>query len=353
MIHPPTRRRTKGDTMGLPVLIGIYTRLNDDHLQRVLEELRKRQLSVVHFDSADFPQSLHLAARFDARQSYWQGDFIHQGFHYRLEDFRSIWYRRPSRRYTFISGLSEVGYQYAKAEAQRGFEGLLRSLPCLWVSHPDAIWAAEWKPKQMCYAKQLGLRVPRTLLTNDPEAAWSFFEECQGEVIYKPLSQGIPRPQIGEPWQGAVYTSKLTRSILQEHLSTIAFTTALFQEYISKAFELRINVIGSHVFAAEIHSQHSKRAKIDFRLGYEDLHYGIHKLPVSIEKACRQLVRLLDLQFSAIDMLVTPDGEYVFLELNSNGQWGWIENHTGLPLTETLANLLEKGQAEEGTKKED
>lgn len=336
--------------MSAPGLIGIYTRLDDDHLQRVLDELRKRQLSAVCFDRTDFPQSLSLIARLDARYPHWQGDFIHQGSHYRLEDFRSIWYRRPGGRYTFMAGLSEVGYQYARAEAQRGFEGLLRSLPCLWVSYPDAIRAAEWKPKQMEYAQQLGLRVPRTLLTNDPQAALCFFEECQGEVIYKPLSQGIPHAQVGEPWQGAVYTTKLTRSALQEHLPTIAFTTNLFQEYISKAFELRINVIGSRVFAAEIYSQHSERAKVDFRLAYEDLHYGIHTLPASIEEACRQLVQLLDLQFSAIDMLVTPAEEYVFLELNSNGQWGWIEHHTGLPLTETLVNLLARGQVEECAK---
>ncbi|SRR5579875_68776 len=100
-------------------------------LQRVLDELRKRQLSAVCFDRADFPHSLQLAAQLDTEQFHWQGSFLHQGIHYRLEDFRSIWYRRPGRSYTFTAGLSEAGYQYARAEAQRGFEGLLRSLPCL------------------------------------------------------------------------------------------------------------------------------------------------------------------------------------------------------------------------------
>ena len=132
-------------------LIGVYTRSGDDHLQRVLDELHTRRLAIVCFDSADFPLSLHLAARFDAGQPSWQGDFDHQGQHYRLEDFCSIWYRRPSRTYTFASGLSDAGYQYAKAEARRGFEGVLYSLPCLWVSHPDAILAAEWKPGQLFY----------------------------------------------------------------------------------------------------------------------------------------------------------------------------------------------------------
>jgi glutathione synthase/RimK-type ligase-like ATP-grasp enzyme len=331
-------------------LIGIYTRSEDDHLQRVLNSLHRRGLAAVRFDSADFPLSLHLAARFDAEQPSWQGDFVHQGQHYRLENFQSIWYRRPSRMYTFASGLSEAGYEYAKAEAQRGFEGVLYSLPCLWVSHPDTIRAAEWKPRQLFYAQQLGLRVPRTIITNNEQTALQFFDECQGNVAYKPLSQGYPRPKVGEVWRGAVYTTRLTRSALHEHLSSVAITATCFQEYIEKAFELRVNVIGTRVFAAEIHSQHSEQARIDFRLGYGDLTYAIHTLPASVEEACRALVRRFGLQFAALDLLVTPDGQYVFVDLNSNGQWGWIENHTGLPLTETLVNLLESGLAGEGMK---
>ena len=69
-----------------------------------------------------------------------------------------------------------------------------------------------------------------------------------------------------------------------------------------------------------------------------------HKLLI----AC-PLVRRFGLQFAALDLLVTPGGRYVFVDLNSNGQWGWIENQTGLPLTETLVTLLEQGQkGEEG-----
>lgn len=171
-------------------------------------------------------------------------------------------------------------------------------------------------------------------------------------MVYKPLSQGFPRPKVGDIWQGAVYTTQLTRSAFQEHLSSIAITATCFQEYIDKAFELRINIIGERVFAAEIHSQHSQYARIDFRLGYGDLHYAIHTLPASIEKACKALVRRFRLQFAALDLLVTPDGQYVFVDLNSNGQWGWIENHTGLPLTAMLVDLLQRGQTNQEGKKD-
>lgn len=332
--------------MSRPNLVGIYTRPGDDHLERVLSALCKRRLAVVCFDSADFPQSLRLCARLAPGEPAWHGDFLYQGERYRLEDFRSIWYRRPSGSYRFVTGLSEAGYEYARAEAHKGFEGVLRALTCLWISHPDAIRAAEWKPKQLSYAGHVGLRVPRTLITSDGQAALQFFEECQGNVAYKPLSQGAPLPKAGEVWQGAVYTTRITRAALQEHLAAIEVTATCFQEYIEKRFEVRVNVIGSQVFAAEIQSQHSERARVDFRLGYADLRYAIHTLPPVVEEACRRLVCLFGLQFAAIDLLVTAEGKYIFIDLNANGQWGWIENQTGLPLTETLVDLLARGREE-------
>jgi glutathione synthase/RimK-type ligase-like ATP-grasp enzyme len=138
----------------------------------------------------------------------------------------------------------------------------------------------------------------------------------------------------------------VTRAALHEHLAAVGVTATCFQEYIEKRFEVRVNVIGSQVFAAELHTQHSERARVDFRLGYGDIGYAIHTLPASVEAACRRLVRLFGLQFAAIDLLVTPQEEYVFVDLNSNGQWGWIENQTGLPLTETLIDLLAGGREE-------
>jgi glutathione synthase/RimK-type ligase-like ATP-grasp enzyme len=327
-------------TIRHPPLIGIYTRASDDHLERVVTELQRRHYSWVRFDSSDFPQGLELAARFDPGEQAWQGEFLLGGTIYRLEEVRSIWYRRPSKRYAFPPGLSEAGYEYAKAEAQKGFGGLLHGLSTRWVSHPDAIGAAAWKPQQLAYARQVGLRIPKTLITNDAQAAFQFFEECRGEMIYKPFTQGVPRPRRGESWEGAVYTTKLTRALLVEHAPDIALTAHLFQEAVPKAFELRITVIGTRVFAAEIHSQHSDQAKVDFRLGYPDLIYGVHQLPPAIEHGCLALVQRFRLRFAAIDMIVTPHGDYIFLEVNGNGQWGWIEQQTGLPLTEALVDLL-------------
>ncbi|HEU5378468.1 MAG TPA: hypothetical protein VFV38_23845 [Ktedonobacteraceae bacterium] len=125
-----------------------------------------------------------------------------------------------------------------------------------------------------------------------------------------------------------------------EQETSLHQTACLFQEEIPKELELRITVIGKRVFAAEIFSQQSPRTQVDFRQAYADLHYGIHTLPPTIHNQCLALTKALGLTFAAIDMVLTPDHRYVFLELNCSGQWAWIGQATGLPLCETLVDVL-------------
>lgn len=118
------------------------------------------------------------------------------------------------------------------------------------------------------------------------------------------------------------------------------------QEYISKRVELRVTVVGSRVFAAEIHSQVNSSTKHDWRrYDLDRTPHMRHPLPPSVEACCVQLVQTLRLNFGAIDMIVTPSGEYVFLEINGNGQWGWIEDLTGLPIADAIVELLVAGEA--------
>ncbi len=137
-----------------------------------------------------------------------------------------------------------------------------------------------------------------------------------------------------------------TSQVLPEHLQASArlrHTAHYFQEAIAKDFELRITVVGKRVFAAAIYSQHAQEARIDFRQAYGELRYAIYQLPPAIEEACRRVVQAYGLAYGAIDMAVTPTGAYIFFEINGAGQYHWIEQETGLPITEALVELLVKG----------
>jgi putative transposase len=48
----------------------------------------------------------------------------------------------------------------------------------------------------------------------------------------------------------------------------------------------------------------------------------------------------LGLAYGAVDLILEPSGNYVFLEVNSMGQWHWIEHLVGLPISEAIAEFL-------------
>jgi len=120
----------------------------------------------------------------------------------------------------------------------------------------------------------------------------------------------------------------------------------VFQEYIPKALELRISIVGHQVFAAAIYSQMTERTKHDWRrYDLEKTPHAVYILPAGVERACIDIVQHYGLAFAAIDMVVTPQGDFVFLELNPNGQWLWIERLTGQPISDAIADMLVRAAA--------
>jgi glutathione synthase/RimK-type ligase-like ATP-grasp enzyme len=71
----------------------------------------------------------------------------------------------------------------------------------------------------------------------------------------------------------------------------------------------------------------------------ESLVQGV-ELPPALHDALLALQRRLGLYYGAIDMRLTPDGEYVFLEVNPAGQWLFVERLTGMPIGQAVADLL-------------
>ncbi len=177
---------------------------------------------------------------------------------------------------------------------------------------------------------EAGLRIPRTLIMNDPQHA-RHFAQAVGTVAYKALQ--------GSPLVGG---KSLYTTIIRSPTAigdSVRHTAHLFQEFIPKQFEVRLTVVGRQMFAARIDA-HSNAAKADFRADYDNLTYQPIELPEHVAEGIRLLMHRFGLLYAAHDFLVTEDGQWVYLETNPNGQWGWIEVHTGLPIAAALASLL-------------
>ena len=99
--------------------------------------------------------------------------------------------------------------------------------------------------------------------------------------------------------------------------------------------------MGEHVFTVAIHSQEFDKTREDCRAGnMYDLEHTVYDLPIEIRGKLIEFNRHYSLIFSTFDIIFTPDGEYIFLECNPNGQWYWLESMTKLPMAQTMAKLL-------------
>ena len=205
------------------------------------------------------------------------------------------------------------------------------------MSRPEAIWKAEFKPYQLEVAAALGIATPKTLISNVPDSIREFFALCGQQMIAKPVRSGH---MIKGGIDHAVYTTKIVARDL-EFLEDAAVSPTIFQEFLPKRFDVRVTVVGKKIFAAAIDSQSDPDASVDWRRTSDPQlpHHRI-ELPLSVQNQVLALMEALNLEYGALDLVLTPDGRFVFLEINPNGQWLWLDDMLSLGITTAMADWL-------------
>jgi hypothetical protein len=333
--------------MGYRILI--VTDKVDAHADRLITVLRNQGSEPLRLNISDVPVSTTLSVAF--ADDGWSGS-IRLDANGRRADFTeltSIWWRKPSW-YTFPDDLAPQEREFAMEETEHCMSGLWAALDCFWVSHPENIRRAGYKIGQLRCAARLGFRVPRTVVTTDPDTARAFFDECSGRVVYKVLSDPYLSAQrmIRAGWTDPIPVRSVpTTPITAENLhllDSVRSVPCLFQELVDKHSELRVTVIGSEVFAVEILSQEHEQTRVDWRHTHADLRLRVVRLPDDLSARCVALTKAYGLNFGAIDLILTPSGEHVFLEINPNGQFLFLQERLPeLRLDEAMAALLRAG----------
>ncbi|MCY1072894.1 hypothetical protein [Archangium lansingense] len=300
---------------------------NDPHARCVAQDLERMGKPWRMVDSS----RLSIEGRLEFRAGQKSGSVwtCKDGRPVPLESVETVWHRRRFLPAPLtLPGAQDQ--QYFRREWTEMILGVFSSMDAWFVNEPQRQEAAV-KPLQLRLAERLGLRIPDTLITNDPVAAEAFVERHRGRVVHKTLSPPRHRFLATQKW------SESDRALLPD----LVLAPTIFQEMVTDCRELRITVIGEHVFAAEFRP---RRGLIDGRLDMETP-YRPHTLPGDVSRRLLALVRRLGLVFSTIDMKLTDDGEYIFLELNPMGQYLYVEILAGLPLTAAMAELLASGRA--------
>jgi glutathione synthase/RimK-type ligase-like ATP-grasp enzyme len=309
----------------------IVSNLQDRHAQAVMEALADRGESAVELlDLSLFPTRLTLSMAFEAGE---RGAVLARpgGGRLDLADVRAVWWRRP-QPFGLPASLTDPAHRrLALSEAATAFQGLYRSLDTFWVNEPGRDAAAAHKPFQLSLAQRIGLDVPNTLMTNDPDAARDFWRKYDGEVVYK---QFLALP---DAWR----ETRRLRPEEEALVESVRLAPVIFQRYVEAVADVRVTAVGDELFAAATDVRKAAYPT-DVRLNV-DARYEAHTLPPRVEDDLRTLMRRLGLEYGAIDLRLTPDGRYVFLEINPAGQYLYIELSTGQKISAALAAHLARG----------
>jgi len=310
----------------------IVTNDHDEHADAVILELTKRGVPVFRFHPEDFPHACSVSI--EIQDGRILGELRNADHRVAFDDICAAWYRRSRNLYMGgVSRTSEKLDDYVKTQSTATVVAVCAGLETLWVSHPFKLRRGEVKALQLAEASRAGLKIPHTLISNDPARAATFIDALgDTECAIKPLiAVGVTDDQG--------YRLPLTTTLPAGHpLESLSLAPTMLQPYVDKAFELRCVVIGDKIFSAKMDSQADEKSRIDWRGG--DPAHEIFHLPEHVEASIHRLMDSFGLNFASLDMIVTPEGEYVFLELNPNGQWLWLEFELGMPLVASMADLL-------------
>lgn len=318
--------------------------------------MKKRGETLVQVDWADYPDQCKIHVEYSR-----EGNILTLQTPDHIlspDNVSAVWVRRIRHADSNNPAFDNTAQSFATTEAQ----GVLNALPylwhptCPWVTLPDTIYRACRKPYQAMLAQSLGFEIPNTIFSNDPERAAAFVAK-QGSVALKPVAtlwienptekdQEITDAQLEKNEAvdvdlNVLYTRKFPSAELIPKLGGLRHCPAILQQYIPKDLELRVTVVGEQVFACAIYSQEHAAIQEDWRRQRIDqLRYEPYTLPAETQQMCLKMAKALDLEFGCIDLILTPEGQFVFLEINPLGQWLWIEEKTGMPIAEGIVDLL-------------
>ncbi|MDJ0662584.1 MAG: hypothetical protein QNJ42_24330 [Crocosphaera sp.] len=290
---------------------------SDAHAHHLNNALTEAGATVHYLDTHLFPRQIQLS--WDPCSQ--KGSLIlPTGFQLDFQAIKSVFWR--SFHSVGIPKLEDVHQQrIVFNDAMSALRVMMKACPARWINSWQAYQFHKEKPLQLQTIYQLGVAIPDTLITNNPQEVIQFVNS-HPKVIFKPI-------------YGGSHTQIVTDALLEIKRLSLALKIApiTLQTYIPGT-NVRSYVIDDCVYSAEIRS-----GALDFR---EDANAQLIpiELPSMIKQQCLSIAEALFLKWTAIDWRLTPSGDYVFLEANPSPMFLHFENNTGFPITQRLVELL-------------
>ncbi len=299
----------------------VLTEPEDLHALVVRKALAAKGHEAVLWYGPDFPGRQKASIAFEPEEG-WRWEVKGRDLLMENPSFDTVWFRRPVHP-VMPDSLHPADRVVAGREAAAFVQALWRwpGEEPFWVNPIGSYTRANSKPLQLRAATSAGLAVPPTLFSNDPREVKAFLRRHDNQAIYKSFV-----PAQWETGEGidVLFTADVALDDLPDS-RTLQLAPGIYQRRVEKAFELRATFFGDQVVCARILSQENQVTAGDWRAGFDNLPLEPWTLPEQVARGCRQVLRALGIVFGCVDLVVTPAGEHVFLEVNEMGQFLWLE----------------------------
>lgn len=307
----------------------------DVHTDFIISKLNANgfENNVVRFNTEDFSSNCFFT--YKTENSYLHFQDSQKSIS--AKDIISVWYRRP-KDFPIDPAVKQYS-TFIREQTEAALKGFYFSthFEAKWINPLDSLNRSRLKIQQLELAKRLGFKVPDTIVTNSPNELSAFFEK---HIKVSTKSLDYPNTKV-DGMLFPLYNRVINKAEFKLNIESIKFCPGIFQQFIEKRFDIRVIIIGTTITAFAIFSREHEQSIEDVRgISAFDLRHEVFELPKAIKEKILAFVKEQGLIFSAMDLLYTEDGEYIFLENNPNGQWLWLEEKTGFSLSDIFIKEL-------------
>ncbi|TYC58607.1 hypothetical protein FMN50_09160 [Rhodobacterales bacterium] len=311
-------------------MILIISFAGNEHVLKVTRHL-KSDFEIL--DLAGIPMETRINARAGASVDRLYFD-TSSGRRIDLDKVGAVWNRRIRTFRIDPAIADETSRMFAHSETSEAVQGFWYAMSCYWMNPPSADEMALRKVTQHRVARKLGLRIPETLVTNDPLEARTFLEQH--------AATGVVRKAFRNVMQAPRETLKVGAAELAQ-IDSVRYAPVIFQEYIPLALDIRVTVVDGEMFATSFRSE--AKYEVDYRPGVGTAEVQAYSLPDDVAEKLRKLMDWFGLRFGAVDFRLTPDGEHVFFEVNPAGEFLFACERSGQPVPQAIAAALDRNSA--------
>ena len=320
----------------------IITNEADIHPNPVIDLLIKKNLPYFRLNTDKLLTDYNVSYEISNDEVFFEISYKDHPIKINSDQITCAWERRPMEPLATYDHFEDEKVKETILNEGDGFLRFFRYAleDIYWIGHPINERKAGSKILQKIIARKFNFSIPKTLFSNDFKKIENFNSQ---EVAIKPIAASDLN--LRDKYYVFYTRKKSIEEIKKLGENSFRNNINFLEEYIKKYTEIRITVIDDLCLSAKIDSQtlDKESGKIDWRQGYD---HGIKfiktEVPREIEVKCLQFLKYFDLNFGCFDFIIDENGNFHFLECNTNGQWMWLEEEADLKISEKLCEIFER-----------